>query len=57
MALPPIDMGTVRGIVGGTLFLCFVALCAHTFSRRRRAALETFARIPLEDDEQPGESP
>ncbi len=44
------DIGTFRGIVTLLLLVAFVALVAWAWSKRRKAAFDELARMPLEDD-------
>lgn len=42
-------IGLARGLITLVLLVLFIAMTLATFSRRRRAAYEEAARMPLED--------
>jgi cytochrome c oxidase cbb3-type subunit 4 len=42
--------GLVRGVMAGILLVMFVGLWIWVFGRRRQAAFEAAARLPLEED-------
>lgn len=47
------DMGTVRGLITGTLLVLFIGLVAWTWSRKRKHEYDEAAKMPLDDDDKP----
>jgi cytochrome c oxidase cbb3-type subunit IV len=45
-----VDIGIVRGLVTLALLIAFVAVVIWAWSKRRKAAFDELARMPLEDD-------
>ncbi len=50
------DAGTWRGIFTAIMLLLFIAICFWTFSSKRDKDFAEAARLPLEGDEDKGES-
>ena len=48
------DMGTFRGIITAVLMILFIAVVLWAYSRHRHADFEAAARLPLDDDREPG---
>lgn len=49
------DMGLVRGLLTLLLLVAFLGLCAWAWSKRRKPDFDAAARLPLEEDDRPGE--
>jgi cytochrome c oxidase cbb3-type subunit 4 len=47
------DMGIVRGLITALLLVLFIGLWVASWSRKRKAAFDEAARLPLADDAAP----
>lgn len=49
------DPGTISGIITAVLIIVFIGIVFWAYSRKRRKDFEEAARLPLEDEDHPGE--
>lgn len=51
-----LDINDFRGILTAVIFAAFIGISLWAFSRRAKPGFDASARIPLEDDNNNGES-
>ncbi len=49
------DWGTVSGIITAVLLIVFLGIVFWAYSRKRRGDFDEAARLPLDDEDQPGD--